>query len=314
MTCLICGSGSTNAVWRGVADYEYGAYRPVDYVRCSQCGAIRQSPLPDAGVIPSFYPPDYRNYLSRGSGSFFSALKHIQTQRFARRLGRVVGSREAKVLELGCGNGALLMAFKELGFRDLSGSDFDGTAQASLMAAGIRFRRAGIEQEFPFPEQFDAIILVNVIEHFLDPVTVLRRLIEHLAPGGKVILITPNAAALDLNFFGRYWSGFHAPRHIWLFSGASIVRLGRSLGFANVTVGAVADPGQWGISVQNGFQATGACHSRLSSGLAWYTVYVSVIAAPLAWLQNLWPGRSTSMAAVLVRGETKDGDGGLGEN
>ena len=153
--------------------------------------------------------------------------------------------------------------------------------------------------------------MVNVIEHFLDPVVVLRRIREHLAPGGKAILITPNAGALGLSLFGRFWSGFHAPRHLCLFTRRGIGLMGRSLGFAAVRFQTTADPGQWAISIQNMFQASRLCRACLSHGLAWYTIFFSALFVPVAWLQNLWPGRSTTIMAVLTRGDTKDGDGGF---
>lgn len=301
MTCLICGSGSTDAVWRGVTDYEYATYHAVDYVRCAQCGAIRQLPLPDVALIPSFYPSDYRNHLSTGSGGFFPILKNMQTRRLAKRLGRVIGRREAKILELGCGSGALLMAFKELGFRDLSGSDFDSAAEEPLVSAGIRFRPANIEKGFPFSEKFDAVIMVNVVEHFLDPAAVLRAVGEHLSTDGKIILITPNAEALELSLFGRSWSGFHAPRHVYLFSREGLRRLSGTLGFPVITLWPMSDPGQWAISLQNMFQESRIFRSRLANGLGWYTPLLAVLVSPLAWLQSFWPRRSSALLAVLHR-------------
>ncbi|MDP3727499.1 MAG: class I SAM-dependent methyltransferase [bacterium] len=311
MKCAICGGETTNSAWRGIPDFEYDTYHPVDFIRCARCGTIRQSPLPDAAAIPAFYPSDYRNHLVVGDG-LFSSLKHAQTRWLARRIGRHIGSVDRKVLEIGCGSGGLLVALQDLGFRDLAGADFNDAGEPFLTRRGIRFRRVNIEQEFPFSERFDAVVMVNVIEHLLDPAGVLRRIREYLAPGGKVILITPNAGALELSLFGRFWSGFHAPRHIYLFSRGGFERMARSLGFAAVIVRAMADPGQWGISLQNACQETRFLRSRLSYGLAWYASFLALACAPLAVLQNLWPRRSTTIMAVLTAGETKDGNGGFG--
>lgn len=310
MRCRICGSELIGRAWCGISDYEYGTYRAVDYASCVRCGTTVQSPLPPANLIPSFYPSDYRNRLASGGG-FFAFLKRAQTRRLASWISHLIGGADKKVLELGCGSGSLLTAFQDLGFRDLSGADF-GDAVAPLLASrGIRFRRANIEAEFPFAERFDAVIMVNVIEHLLDPTGMLHRIREHLAPGGIVILITPNAEALDLAVFGRFWSGFHAPRHTVLFTRRGIFRMAAAVGFAGVTVRPLADPGQWGISLQNVLQASRLFRVRLAHGLAWYTLLLSVLAAPLAWLQNFLPGRSTAIMALLATGETKDSSGGL---
>lgn len=297
MRCPVCGGENAGRSWRGVGDSEYGTYRPVDYVSCSRCGTITQLPLPPAELIPSFYPADYRNHTAAGSG-LFAALKRMQARQLARRIRRHIGGADKKVLEIGCGSGALLVALRDLGFRDLAGADFDTASEATLARHGIRFRSVNIEQEFPFAESFDAVLMVNVIEHFLDPASVLRRARGHLAAGGTVILITPNAAALDLAIFGRFWSGFHAPRHIVLFSRRGLERLARAAGFSGAAVWPFADPAQWAISVQNALQASRMFRRRLTSGLAWYTAFLALGLVPLAWLQNLWPRRSTAMLAV----------------
>lgn len=304
MKCASCGDEVAGRIWRDVPDFEYGTYHPVDFIACQRCGMIAQTPLPDAAFIPSFYPSDYRNHLiaegrlPAGRQGFFSVLKRIQTRRIARRIGRHLTSRGAKVLEVGCGSGALLMAFRELGFQNLFGSDFEAAAATPLAAAGIRFRRSDIERGFPFTERFDAVIMVNIIEHLLDPTGVLRRIREHLAPDGKVIIITPNAGAIELSIFGRYWSGFHAPRHLWLFSRDGFKHTARKLGLG-VSLRPVSDPGQWAISLQNLFQESRFLRSRLTSGLAWYTPILAVLFSPLAWLQNFLTRRSAAMLAIF---------------
>jgi 2-polyprenyl-3-methyl-5-hydroxy-6-metoxy-1,4-benzoquinol methylase len=44
-------------------------------------------------------------------------------------------------------------------------------------------------------EQFDAIFLINTLEHLDDPVAVLRRIREWLSPTGRLFLLVPNAQA-----------------------------------------------------------------------------------------------------------------------
>lgn len=55
--------------------------------------------------------------------------------------------------------------------------------------------------------RFDAILMVALIEHLLDPLRALSRVREHLAPGGFVYLDTPNAAKYTRRLkllFGRF--------------------------------------------------------------------------------------------------------------
>ncbi|WP_068875085.1 MULTISPECIES: bifunctional 2-polyprenyl-6-hydroxyphenol methylase/3-demethylubiquinol 3-O-methyltransferase UbiG [unclassified Phenylobacterium] len=45
------------------------------------------------------------------------------------------------------------------------------------------------------PERFDAIFLINTLEHLDDPVSVLRKIREWLTPRGRLFLLVPNAQA-----------------------------------------------------------------------------------------------------------------------
>lgn len=298
MRCAACGDDMAGRTWRDVRDFEYGTYHPVDFLRCARCGTIRQSPPPDAATIPAFYPPDYRNHLI-AEGGFFSLLKRAQTRWLASRISRHIDGTEKKVLEIGCGSGGLLIALRNLGFRDLAGADFDDTAAPLLAGRGIRFRSVNIEREVPFAERFDAVIMVNVIEHFLDPAGVFRRVRERLAPGGRIVLITPNAEAFELLVFGRFWAGFHAPRHLWLFSRHGLELMARAAGLGVTTIRPMADPGQWAISLQNLFQESRFLRIRLSHGLAWYTPILAAVLLPASWLGKAWPRRSATMLAVF---------------
>ena len=49
--------------------------------------------------------------------------------------------------------------------------------------------------EYETEQRFDSIFIVHVLEHLIDPVTVLKRAGELLAPGGRLFLIVPNGAA-----------------------------------------------------------------------------------------------------------------------
>jgi Methyltransferase domain len=70
-----------------------------------------------------------------------------------------------------------------------------------------------------------------VIEHLHDPAGDLRRIYGLLRPGGLMWIATPNLEALGLRRFGRDWLGLDPPRHLVLFTRASLERLLRETGF-----------------------------------------------------------------------------------
>ena len=283
-------------MFKNIKDFEYETYKPVDYTLCKNCGLIFQSPLPRQDELSKFYPREYRNYLPQQE-SLFSFLKNIQFQCLANKITKGL-KKDSKILEIGFGNGQLLLALKEKEYENLYGCDFTDRVFSVLKDKGVKLAISNIEESFPFNETFDLVIMNNVIEHFLDPIKVLENCKSHLSKNGKIILITPNSNALEFLIFKKYWAGFHAPRHTFIFNERNIRLLAQKLGFARVLLKPVADPGQWSISIQNIFQDITITKTNLKNGMAWYLLPVSIICSPFALFQNLIR-KSTGIMCVL---------------
>jgi SAM-dependent methyltransferase len=85
-------------------------------------------------------------------------------------------------------------------------------------------------EDFETDRRFDLVLMLNLIEHVDDPIGVLSRAGELVAPGGLIWLQTPNFRALDGRLFRhRNWAGYHCPRHWAIFSEIGLRRaLGRT--------------------------------------------------------------------------------------
>ena len=82
----------------------------------------------------------------------------------------------------------------------------------------------GAIEEIKFPENsFDVITMNHVIEHVLDPITLLSECKRILKPNGKLIVITPNIKSLGHRFFKTSYLHLDPPRHIYLFSPKSLI-------------------------------------------------------------------------------------------
>lgn len=301
--CRICGASTLVDEFTGVKDLEYYSYGPVNFVRCENCGVLMQDPLPPSDLIPSFYPPNYRNYLVEDKPSLLAGLKNLQASMFAKNISKHLKNLvEDRILDLGFGNGQLLLALKRLGGRNLSGADFSESPQhEKLKREGIRLAFSNFDERFPYEEneKFDCIILNNVIEHFLDPVKVLKLSKSRLADGGKMILITPSSDALDFDLFKSAWAGFHAPRHTFVFNHQSMKKMAAESGFGNVKIEAFNDPGQWAISCQSMMVAADITKKDdLKNGLAFYTVPLSLAFAPISIIQG-FTSKSSAILSVL---------------
>lgn len=140
-------------------------------------------------LAPRLYAVEERNWHLQSRISL--VLETID--RYARPGGRV--------LDIGCGTGFLLERLAELGFSgvgvDLSPESVE-IAQARLAEIGAADRlQATVGSAYEPPDgPFDLITITDVLEHLEDPRACLRAARDRLAPGGVVVVSTPNRRSL----------------------------------------------------------------------------------------------------------------------
>jgi len=108
---------------------------------------------------------------------------------------------KARVLDIGCGTGFLLEQLAERGFSgvgiDLSPDSVEIAKErlAELGAADRLTAEVGSAYEPP-DGPFDLITITDVLEHLEDPRACLQAARERLAPGGVIVVSTPNRRSL----------------------------------------------------------------------------------------------------------------------
>ena len=112
---------------------------------------------------------------------------------------------------------------------DVVGIDISREAvEQATRAYGDFYRAESLESyAASSPGVFDAIVMVEVIEHLEDPLTTIADAVRLLSPGGSLILTTPNRTYYG---YERPWSTDLPPVHLWWFSEESIAVLARRVG------------------------------------------------------------------------------------
>lgn len=152
---------------------------------------------------------DYKKHFDRMNPDGASDASYIATSLYYREEIEALlpARKEARILEVGTGHGQMLRFLLEKGYVRITGIDVsEGLLEVVRAIYGHRVERlevADAEEFLPrHAGKYDCIVMMDMIEHLTEQkaVSVLRASREALAPGGRLILRTPNMA----NLLGNY--------------------------------------------------------------------------------------------------------------
>lgn len=175
--------------------------------------------------------PGYSDYVSEGT------LLRASGRRYARLLSSY--TRPGRILDIGAAAGFHLKGFEDCGWRGTGVEPNAAMARYAKQVLGVE----AIAQPFELAEldcEFDAISLIQVIAHFLDPAKVIQKTEKLAKNGGVIIIETWNRRSITARLFGRYWHEYSPPSVLHWFSikglgdlcancGLEMVRSGRPL-------------------------------------------------------------------------------------
>jgi 2-polyprenyl-3-methyl-5-hydroxy-6-metoxy-1,4-benzoquinol methylase len=106
-----------------------------------------------------------------------------------------------RVLDIGCGEGNVARALRDAGASEIAGVEIMPDAAAVAEAAVDHLFVGPVEEALAgdeLPGPFDTIVAYDVLEHLVDPESVLRELRGLAAPGGRLHVSVPNARNFTL--------------------------------------------------------------------------------------------------------------------
>lgn len=179
----------------------------------------------------------YAHYLRVGATAAPRTIADLASR--AAHLNRVIRhhfppDRNARIVDLGCGHGALIHFAHKAGYRDVTGIDRASDQVAAAKALGIDGVGEGdlMDNLRASPDDsLDAIIAFDVIEHFTkdELIAFVDEIRRALKPGGRWIIHAPNGAS---PWFGRIRYGDFT--HEQAFTRESLGQLLLASGFSKV--------------------------------------------------------------------------------
>lgn len=140
-----------------------------------------------------------RQYWDNAAATFDDEPDHglrdpVVRQAWLELLTRWLPAGPVSILDIGCGTGSLSVMLAGLG-HEVTGIDLSpamiAQAEAKAKAAGQRVTlmvMGGAQPQLP-PQRFDVIVCRHLLWALPEPALVLRRWVDLLAPGGRLLLI-----------------------------------------------------------------------------------------------------------------------------
>src|SRR5262249_54003747 len=159
------------------------------------------------------------------------------------------------LLDVGCGNGALLNHLRTQANWELWGVEPHQSAARFGIDDGLAITPTLLEHANLPEESVDLVIMNHVLEHLPDPRITVSAVYRVLKPGGYFVGEIPSPYCLERLIFQQYWGGFHLPRHLTFFKSRDIRSFLTVMGFDVNDIHGTMQSSNWVLSFANFLKA-----------------------------------------------------------
>ncbi len=235
MSCQVCGNSKSNRSFLA-KEMMFGLRSEFEYMECGNCFTVQIVNVPHDLV--RYYPKDYYSFsggLPTKGGFITSYIRKERAKWLADGNFSIIGilsswllpkpepykwikqlgiRRTSSILEVGCGNGALLNWLSNEGFTNLTGVDPFVEKDISN-SNGFMVYKKKIQD---LSGLYDCIMLNHSFEHMPSPHNTMRELSRILTQDGRLLIRIPISNTYAWSTYGADWVQLDAPRHLFLYS------------------------------------------------------------------------------------------------
>ena len=184
-SCAICGEDNTNSfrIW-------FDGYQKL--YKCLKCGFVAHYPGPGCSTIIADYEETFYKAKTDNGGAF-NPKRRQGLQDIVDRVNRI--KPNGKILDIGCGDGHFLHLANNKGLDCYGVESSKALAEYASSHTSLPIFQEKYSNDM-FPENsFDIITLIQVVEHLVDPLDILRTAKYHLRSTGIIVVEVPSIHA-----------------------------------------------------------------------------------------------------------------------
>jgi 2-polyprenyl-3-methyl-5-hydroxy-6-metoxy-1,4-benzoquinol methylase len=210
--------------------------------QCSRCGLAFINPRLTETENAALYDEAYFNGQGFDVSINYSELdatrgRDLENEATIDKVRVFRSGTDLRVLDVGCGTGALLKAFCDAGYAHVEGIEFSPyAAQVARKQSGATVHVGDVLTLDLVGSRFDVINATEVVEHVRDPKAFFRRIASLLAPGGVFVYSTGNIDGPHARLMRSAWPYIIPEGHLFYFSPSTIERYFEDAGLEVVSL------------------------------------------------------------------------------
>jgi|GEM_PF-1369983 len=197
---------------------------------CKKCSLWFKDQFPEEEAIKRHYN---RLELAEDLWDYKHRLPH------EKKLDKVLRDlpKRAKVLDVGCWTGRLLEVHTHL---ERCGIEPNPESAAVAATKGVKILGTSATEDTLRGNTFDVITMIDVFEHLTAPTEIIKLLVRHLRPNGRLVVVTGRTNSFPVRLArSTYWYFSMVPDHIVFLNKRFVTVLKERLGLKSVKATAI---------------------------------------------------------------------------
>ena len=235
MNCPICTTNS-NIKISNVYDDRYGFPGFFDLYQCPKCQHKFLEHNFSSNDLENLYSKYYpRSKLSIDDYAPLTFKSNFKSWFNGDRRAHTFVPKNVKVLDIGCGFAGSIGYHRARGC-EVYGVEADSNIQKIKDKFCFNIKLGLFDADDYKTYFFDYVTMDQVLEHTVDPITILKGVSKILNPNGTMIITIPNSNGWGAKLFSRKWINWHIPYHLQHFSKQSIKLAANKANFKITTI------------------------------------------------------------------------------